>query len=37
MAEVMENGMHKEYATVGKANGALALGQHNSNAQLKPP
>lgn len=26
MAEVMENGMHKEYASVGKANGALALG-----------
>ena len=37
MAEVMENGMHKEYASVGKANAGLTLGQHNSNAQLKPP
>ena len=26
MAEVMDNGMHKEYASVGKANAGLTLG-----------
>ena len=28
MAEVIENGMHKEYASVGKANASLTLGGH---------